>query len=58
MLLIILIVCLAILTINIYSYIESKKEIQQDLKAMEKNHKELNRSTKIETTIKKNANKT
>lgn len=57
MMFIILIISLSILTINIYSYLESKKEIKKDLQDMENNHKELNKRGKIEKTIKKITNK-
>ncbi len=58
MLVLITIVCLAILVINVYSFIESKKKIEQDLKDMEKNRSEQNRSKKVEKNAKKTISKT
>ncbi len=58
MFVLITIVCLAILIINVYSFIESKKKIEQDLKDMEKNRSEQNRSKKVEKNAKKTISKT
>ncbi len=58
MFVLITIVCLAILIINVYSFIESKKKIEQDLKDMEKNRSEKNRSKKVEKNAKKTTSKT